>query len=154
MVIGQHAADDGVDASLGVDHKGGTVHQSQQAADGVAAHHPVGLGHFPLGIRQQPERQAVPGAEAAVRSHGVGAHPEDHGAGGFELRVMVAEAAGLGGAARRVVLGVEVEDHGPAPELRQGHRVALVVHRREVGRHVSGLEHGRPSSINEAVRTS
>ena len=50
---------------------------------------------------------------------------------------MVAEAASLGGAARRVVFGVEIEHHALATELAQAEFVALFVKAQQVGGLVS-----------------
>jgi hypothetical protein len=52
--------------------------------------------------------------EVVVGLHVVARHAEDRGAGLHEILVLVAELHGLGGAARRVVLGVEVHHHGLA----------------------------------------
>ena len=57
------------------------------------------------------------------------------------VAVAVAQRAGLGRTARRVVLGVEVEDDRAPAQRGERHRVALVALEREVGCLVTGLQH-------------
>ena len=62
-----------------------------------------------VGVDEQFEGQPQLGLEALVRLQAVARDAEDFAAGFAELGVEVAELAGLGGAAGRVVLGVEIE---------------------------------------------
>src|SRR5262245_29338298 len=68
-----------------------------------------------------------------------------------EVGQLVAEAAGLGGAARRVVLGIEVEHHRLAAQLRQLELLAAVGRRREIGRLLAFLD-THPSLLLSSVR--
>ena len=71
----------------------------------------------------------------------VGADAEDLRAGALELAPGIADPAGLGRAARGVVLGIEVEDDGLATEVGQAHRGAAVALQLEVGRRLTFLDH-------------
>ena len=70
---------------------------------------------------------------------------------------MVADAAGLGGAARGVGLRVEVEDDGPAGEVGERDGLAVLVGQREVGGalalgdHLSNLESRRSLRTRPSV---
>src|SRR5690606_28517926 len=75
-----------------------------------------------VGIRDQLEGQAQLRLEALVGAQAVARHAEDAGARGGELVVAVAEVHGLGGAARGVVLRIEVEDQVAAGEVAEAHR--------------------------------
>jgi hypothetical protein len=93
------------------------------------------------GIRQQSERQAVLGREPAVRLPVVGRDAEHDGAELAEVVPGIAEAAGLLGAARRVVRGIEVEDHVPAGEAGERNVSPLAVPEGERWWGVARLEH-------------
>src|SRR5690606_29609835 len=62
-------------------------------------------------IRDQLERQPELGLEAFVGADAVARGPDDGGAGGQEVVVAIAEVHRLRGAPRRVVLGIEIENH-------------------------------------------
>src|SRR5687768_14291746 len=62
-------------------------------------------------IRKQIEREPHLFLEALVGGERVARNAEHPGAGAPELRMEVAEVGALGGAAGRVVLGIEVQDH-------------------------------------------
>ena len=64
----------------------------------------------------------------------------------------VPDPAGLGGASRRVVLGIEVEDDGRASEGGQGDRLARVRREREVGRRPTFLDHASVRRITGIVQ--
>src|SRR5258706_4542825 len=63
-----------------------------------------------FGVGQELERKLHFRLEALVRLHAVARHAEDRAFRLVELRIEVAEILALGGAARGVVLGVEVDD--------------------------------------------
>jgi hypothetical protein len=66
------------------------------------------------------EGQFEVGLELLVRDEVVARHAEDHRTGLDEVLVVVAELHGLGGAAGRVVLRVEVQHHRLAEEGLRG----------------------------------
>lgn len=113
---------------LGVDFlddalEGAILIEDKRAAEGAEGGFPVhflfapgaeGLEHFGRGVGEQAEGELVPGAETVVGFGAVLAHADDVVACGGQLRIIVPEAAGLGGAAGGVVLGVEVDDRLPA----------------------------------------
>src|SRR5581483_6610761 len=68
------------------------------------------LAHGLVLVGEQLEGEAHLGLEALVGLQAVARDPEDRAAGLLELRMEIAEALALGGAAGRVVLGVEVQD--------------------------------------------
>ena len=79
--------------------------------------------------------------ELHVLADAVGRDAEDDRAGLLELAVRVADPARLSGTARRVVLGVEVEDDRLAAEARQADLLARVALEREVGRRITFVYH-------------
>src|SRR5262249_44775844 len=92
------------------------------------------------------EGQLVLGDELLVRRGGVRGYAEDDDAALLDVLPGIAEAACLLRAAGRVVLGIEVEDHVPAGEVAEGHRLPLRVAQRERGRRLALLEcHARTS---------
>src|SRR5439155_328472 len=106
-----HLGEDAADGARAVDHERGAVDPEKLAAEeALGAEHAVGGADLGAGIAQQQERQPVLGGEGLVRREWVAADPEDDGVALLEMRVGVAEAAGLHGAAGRCVLGIEVED--------------------------------------------
>src|SRR5215213_6730042 len=78
-------------------------------APGLLAVDAVSLGDGAVSVAQQREREVVLGDESLVRSLVVERDAENLDAGLTNGRVVVAERARLLGAARRVVLRVEVE---------------------------------------------
>src|SRR3546814_4643708 len=78
-----------------------------------------GLAHRFVAVRQQHERKFMLGDEVVVRLHAVARHAENIGAGFLELRVQITEIQAFLGAARRVVLRLEVDDQRLALERAQ-----------------------------------
>src|SRR5882762_2549341 len=97
------------DAAFRVDDEGLAARDFHQAER--AAQHAVGLGGFLGAVRQQGEGQAMLLRKLLVRSDIIDADAEDHGAQFIERENVVAEFAGLRGAARRVVLRIEIQHH-------------------------------------------
>ena len=78
-----------------------------------------------------------------MRLRAVLAHAHDIVPRGRQLRIVVAEGARLGGAAGRIVLGIEIDDGfaARADEILRLHGVPVLVHDLE-GRHlVSDFKH-------------
>ena len=78
--------------------------------------------------------------EPQQRRHLVGADAQHNGVA--HLAGDVAQGAGLGGAARRVGLGVEVHEHVPALQRSQIDGGPVVVEQAERGGGITGGEHG------------
>src|SRR5262249_20656626 len=97
---------------------------------------------------EQPERQVELLGELLVRFLVVGRDTEDLDLALAELRVVVAEGAGLLRAAGRVVLRIKVEDDLAAAKVRERGALAILIDRLERGRRVALLEqfHRDPSS--------
>jgi len=100
-----HRVEDVPDRAGAVDHVGDPA--GEQAHHG---RHPVRLADPAALVGQQRERQLVAVGEGDVLVCRVGADPDHLGAGVGERLVAVTKRARLGGAARGVVLGVEVQD--------------------------------------------
>ncbi len=110
MVLGIHLADGVNDNTLFINNVGG--------AEGAFGHFAVhlllapgfvGLEYGEVGVGDEVEGQLVLGDEPLVRGGGVSAYAQHFVTQGEETLVVVAQVAGLGGAARRAVLGVEVK---------------------------------------------
>src|SRR3954468_5515316 len=114
----------GLDLGPGPDDAPVRVDQERRADDahvrpadrGLLAPGAVPLDDLPIGVGEERERQVELFAEATVARRAVLADAPDVGVRGGVVGVEVAELAGLGVTARRVVLGVEVQD-GPAALL-------------------------------------
>ncbi|MNC93437.1 hypothetical protein D3C83_100660 [compost metagenome] len=83
-----------------------------------------------------------------MRLRAIRADAEDDGVLLRDFRVRIAEGAGLLGAARGVVLWVEVQDYALASQIAQLHGLTAVANRFEVRRRISNLEfrHLSPAS--------
>lgn len=145
LQVGDHlgAVLRGVHAQVGAGDA--PVRRNQEGvALGELEHHPVGicpigLGHRAPDVGEQGERQAMLLGEGGMGGGVVHAHPHHLGAQGLELDPIVAELAGLLGAARGVVLGIEVQHHPVPAQALQGHRLAGGIGQGEVGRHLAAL---------------
>ena len=114
--------------------------------------------------RRRPRRRrgrCRPAAGTAARtwrgscrcdSESSGRDAVERGAGAAIVAVAVAQRAGLRRTARRVVLGIEVEDDRLPAQRGQRHRLALVALEREVGCLVTGLQHRSSSERNPRSR--
>src|SRR5690625_4301212 len=72
-----------------------------------------------LGIGDERKRQAVFLRECLVRLDIVGRDTDHHDAGVLKAAIIVAQAAGLFGATRRVIFGIEVERNLLTAVIRQ-----------------------------------
>ncbi len=121
----------GIHREIGLGQLAGGVDE-EGIALGHLDHHPVRQGtvaisHRTRGIRQQRKGQLVFLGEGLVRQAVIHAHAHHLRTQRRELRQIVAEGAGLAGAARRIVLGIEVQHHPlPAPVGELAHRAHLV----------------------------
>jgi hypothetical protein len=103
----------------------------------------IGTHDRPVGIREQGERQPVLGREPRVGSGIVRRHAEHDGVEVAKVVPGIAETAGLLGAARGVVLGIEVQNDVPAGEIPERHLAAGCVAQRKRWRLRTRLEHRR-----------
>src|SRR5699024_1533103 len=120
------------DVALGVDVVFGPGHGSvlgddegraQSAVEGAVADRllpvaAIGLRDLGAGVGQERERQVLVGGEGPDRLGVIGGDADHVEAGGGQRRQVVAEVAGLGRAAGRGGLRVEVDDDLPAGEVR------------------------------------
>src|SRR5690349_1041922 len=121
MGVRFHPAPGVAHRAVGGDDEGGAFDAPEGLAVGVALFPDAVLGaDLVVGITEQGERQAELGGEALMRLDIVGADAEDHRVAAGDPGVYIAQAAGLGGAAWRVVGGVKVEHHRAAAEAAQG----------------------------------
>jgi hypothetical protein len=102
----------------------------------------VGLAHVRPFVRGEDHAEPVLRDELVVALHAVLRDAHDHGARRLEGGGMFGEGLRLGGAARGVVLGVEVENHRLRPERRQRHIAAAVAGQGEIGGGLSHVRHG------------
>ena len=94
-----------------------------------------------VGVGEEREVEHVVVGERAQPLDGVAGDAEHDRVGGLVVGRVVTNAAGLGGAARRVGLGIEVDDDGAAAQLRQRDRLAVLVGEGEVGCGLAWLDH-------------
>ena len=87
----------------------------------------VGLQDGEVGIGDEVEGQLVLGDEPLVRGGGISANAQHLVTQSEEPLVVVAQVTGLGGAARRAVLGVEIKDELLPDEVAQFHGVPVFV---------------------------
>jgi len=86
----------------------------------------VGLRGSVFVVYQEHKRQGVLCPERLVRRLAVRTDAKDDRVLFLDQGVVVAEAAGLDGTTGRIILGIKIEDHFLAPEVRQSDRCAAV----------------------------
>src|SRR3984893_17941733 len=129
------------DGARSVDQKGGALDAHIFAAvHAFLDPHAVFLARVPAGVGGENERQPVLLLELVVRGYRVLRNADDHRTGPAIIREGIAEAASLGGAARGVVLRVEIEHHLLALELRQGDAARTIGGQCEIGGFFAGLD--------------
>ena len=116
------------------------VRRDDESAAAGKAHHAqiqqavVRRGRLSVGVGQQRKRQLVFAGEIGMRAGVVDADPDHRRVEIAQHADVVAKAAGLLGAARRVVPGVEIQ-HQPAPGvIAQAMGLAVLVRQGEVRR--------------------
>src|SRR5262249_27850657 len=109
---------------------------------GLFAPGAIPIDHRAPGVGEEGERQRELLAEPAMAGGTVLADAPDVGVGGRVRLVEVAELAGLGVAAWRVVLGIEVQDGPAALLVGQVMDRAGLVGERHVRRHLADLRRG------------
>src|SRR5260221_2887169 len=95
-----------------------------------------------LGIGEEGEVEVVLLRELRLARLVQDADAEDGRLARLETRQVVAERAGLLGAAGGVVLRIEVQDHGPAGVFRELVGLSALVLQGEGGRFLSGIDQG------------
>src|SRR6266581_912228 len=137
----------GIDAVERVPHRALLVDDESGARDAVFP------GHLALGVREQPDRNAVLVPETGVAEAIVRTHPEHHAVVARKLVFVVGEIGGLQRAVGRAVLGIEIEhDVLLATELAEVHGFHVRVGKREERRRLPRLQHvrrafGRPERL-------
>src|SRR5438105_7676275 len=138
VAVGLHGVPRLLHAPVGADKEGRA--DNTLAASGPFAPRPVRPMRLAVGIAQQAHAQAVLLAERLMRG-GVVLRDAEHGhAEHLELREVVGELAGLGRAARRVVLWVEVDDIPLPPEVFGGNGLSFFVGKGKLWSLVARLE--------------
>lgn len=103
------------DQTVLVDDKGdATGQQSEGLFDAK------GLRNLAIGITEQREGEAVFGGKLLVRFDRILADSNHFGAGIAKIFVLITKGAGLGGAARRVISGIEINDERLFADQRFG----------------------------------
>src|SRR5215208_7723183 len=127
MRVGLDAPHDVGDVALGIDQERRALDAHVRLAVELAlAPDAVAFGNLVVGIRQQRERQAVLLLELHVRRFVIRADAEDDGPSLAEGVEVVPDPARLRRTARRVVLGIEVDDDRLAPEVGEPNCLAGV----------------------------
>src|SRR5438477_10819444 len=138
VAVGLHGVPRLLHAPVGADKEGRA--DNTLAASWPFAPRPVRPMRLAVGIAQQAHAKAVLLPERLMRG-GVVLRDAEHGhAEHLELREVVGELAGLGRAARRVVLWVEVDDIPLPLEVLCGHGLSVLVGEGKFRRRVAGLE--------------
>jgi len=115
-----HLGEDGGDFSRGIDDEGGPFRPHVFfAVHRFLNPDPVGLHDFFFRIGEKREGEVELPDEFLVGFHRVDADPEEMRARGLDFPPGIADAAGLRGASRRVVLRIKVEDDGGSLQIRE-----------------------------------
>ena len=119
MLVRFYFSEDGSKGTVGVNNEGGAL----GAHVGFSVHaflNPdlIGLDESVRFVGEEREGELVLFDEFLVALGGIDADAQNRGLG-FEEIPRVAKGAGLGGAARGVVFGVEIEDQGFARKIRE-----------------------------------
>src|ERR1035437_1684652 len=112
------------------------------AVVGLLAPGPVRVGDGMVFVCEERERQAVLGPKRGLARGALRAQSPDGGVGFLEGGIVIAECAGLLGAAGRVVGGVEIDNGEVASTFGQAMRLPRVVAELEIGGELSHLRHG------------
>src|SRR2546430_10098618 len=130
MAVGLHEVPRLLDPPVGSDKEGRANHAF--AASGPLAPRAIGLVRLVVPVTQQAHAKAVLLAERLMRGGVILRDPEHGDSEHLELREVVRELARLGGAARDVVLRIEVDDVSGAFEVLGGDDFAFLVDRKSV----------------------
>src|SRR5207247_554051 len=142
----------GIDAVERVAHRALLVDDESGAHDAgfpgsvgcLLVHHAVFPAHLALGVREQPDRNAVLVPETGVAKAIVRTHSEHHAVVARKLVFVVGEIGGFQRAVGRAVLGIEIEyDVLLAPELAEVHGFHVRVGKREKRRRLTWLQYTR-----------
>src|SRR6478735_3860217 len=115
VALGLHLLEDVCDAPVLVDDEGGArISHVLAPVHRLLLPHAILLGDLVPDVGEEGVRKIELLPELHVRLHIVGADAEHFGFQSLEARHRVAKLAGLDGAARRVVLGIE-EEHDRTP---------------------------------------
>ncbi len=92
----------------------------------------IGSRHLPTGVRQQTERQAFFLAKILMGIHAIQANSQDHHIPPDELAQFAMKIARLQRSTRRLVLGIEIQDHPLPAEAGETHRTAVLTRQSKV----------------------
>src|SRR5580700_195525 len=130
-----------------VDQKGAAVDAHVFAAvHALLDPHAIALAHLAVLVGGENERQAVLFLELVVRGDRIARHPDHRRAGLAVIGEGIAKAAGFRGAARGVVLRVEIQHHRLAAQLGQADAAVAVGGHGEIGGLVADRDAHRAAS--------
>jgi hypothetical protein len=98
-------------------------------------------GNFLLGVRQQLEAQPLFRAEILVRTHIIGADPDDLDVCPIEVGLPCRKRFPLHGATRGVVLGIEIHDEPVARVIAQLGDFAVLIRKGKIRKWTACLHH-------------
>ena len=143
-VLGVYFFDDALqDAILREDKGAAQGAQHRLAVHFLLAPGTKRLQHLGRSIGQQPERQLILGPEARMRLGRVLAHAHHIVPRSRQSRIIIAERARLGRAARRVVLGVKVNNGLAAitNEIIRPNDLTILIHHLKLRHLITNLQH-------------
>ena len=146
MFARAHLAVDLPDAAFGIDDESMSLRKLERSD---AHQRSVPACHLTAGVGQQGKREMLFIGEFPVTLDIVGAHTEERDAHASQNVDIVAKLTGLGGAARRVVLGVEIQHQPLSPVIGKPVRLAVLIQELEGGRSVARIEFSRHRSGTE-----
>ena len=152
MALGLDVLEAARHPALRVDDVGVATGDVEQLELRVAGQRAVGLGDLLLGVREHREGQVVLLREAFLGVDAVDADADHRGVGAAEREDVVADLAGLGGAARRAVLRVEVEHDPLAAVVGERAPLAGLVLQLEGGRSFADSGRGAGGGRGEGQR--
>src|SRR5690606_19182011 len=146
-----------VDAAVRVDQEDAALDAHVAAAvEDLLADHAEGDAECLVAVAGELERELVPGAEVGVALHRVARDAQHLGAGLAQLRVQRGKVLAFAGAARGVVLRVEVQHQPAAAVVAEGSTAAVAQRQRKVGNGIAGAQHAvrACSGMVRGIRTS
>ena len=141
VAVDAHLGEDGGDTPVLINDEGRALDAQETAAvERFLLVDAVRLRYRRVRVAEEGKGEVELLGEPLVGRRVVAADPQDHNAGLGERRKVILEAAGLPRAAGRVVLGIEVEHDGFAPQVGECHRMAVSRLEGEVRRRISDGE--------------
>ena len=149
MPLGRYTVEGMTDDAVLVDDEGGTLYaHALPAIDLLLLHHAIGLAGFAIHVRHQLDGQTVLVTKGGMADTGIPADPQNHGIPRGEFIRQFTEFHGLHGAARGIVLGVEIEYQVAVADIvGKTHHAHVGGGQLEIGRPVIHLQHRLSSRL-------